>query len=392
MLRWLILIQAVVYLLIVPILRAGTELGYSPPLIATFVALLALILGGFLFPLRRSLVYPAPSDVVRFRPASWLWIAWLGLTVAYALVVLQYGLFDRRQGSEVMAELYASLPLPILAILRTYELLLVPVIIIYMFNTASTPKWQRFVIMLSVAASLPFLGLADSRSRLIVLGMSLVAFLSTDQVLRQLYGNVRLFLAGAGATLVFVVVSTQRATNYASANDYLFSEVYVRLDGLNLVSSLREASLLSWWGSFDFEMAGPLLSKIPFLEAARTAKLLGRTSTKQYVIRDLLRSNSFDDSNSMILDPLYFGGLAGLFVGFLLTMLAARRFDRYILEGRLAINKVPTALAMTFGTGIVVFENDWLGSFANMGLTLILILGLLTFCTQRGQAGVARGN
>lgn len=385
MLRWLILIQAVAYLLVVPMLRAELELGYHPPLIATLIALTALLVGGFLFPLRRSPLHAVHSDVDRLRPASWLLIAWLGLTIAYALVVIRYGLFDRRQGSEVMAELYATLPLPILGILRVYELLLIPIIILYMYHASSTPRWQRVAILLGVLASLPFMGLADSRSRLIVMGMSLIAFLPPDRFLRQLYRNWQLLLAGAGAILAFSVISSERAARYASVNDYLFSEVYVRLDGLNLVSKLREAGLLSWWGSFDFAMAGPLLSKIPFLEAAQTAKLLGRTSTKQYVINDLLRSNSFDDSNSMILDPLYFGGLLGLFIGFLVMMVLARVFDQYIMDGKLMINRFQTALAMTFATGIVVFENDWLGSFVNMGLLMLLIFGLLTFCTTKGS-------
>jgi hypothetical protein len=383
MLRWLIFIQAIVYLLIVPLLRAASELGYKPPMLASAVALTALAAGGFLFPLNRSSLHPALPYKGRIGPASWLWAGWLLLAVAYAILVLQYGLLDRRQGSEVMAELYAGLPLPVLAIIRVYELLLVPVIIIYLFSGKSTPRWQRNIVIVVVLLSIPFLGLSDSRSRLIVLAMSILSFMTTRSVIKQLYSNAKL-VAGIGVVGVFFsIVSSQRAEKYGSVSDFLFSEVYVRLDGLNLVGKLKDAGLLSWWGSFDFAMVGPLLSKIPFLEAARTAKLLGRTSTKQYVIRDLLRSNSFDDSNSMILDPLYFGGLVGLFIGFVLMMWGARAFDRYVAEDKLLTNKLGTGFAMTFATGIVVFENDWLGSFANMGLTFILISGLLVLCTNK---------
>lgn len=385
MLRWLILIQAVVYLLIAPVLRAQLELGYKPSFVVTFTALAALVVGAFVPPLRAANTRLAASNGIRFQPQSWLWFGWLTLALAYAAIVVQYGLFDRRQGSDVMAELYATFPLPVLGILRTYEILLIPVILLYAFGASSTPRWQRAIFVLTVIASLPFLGLADSRSKLVVLGMSFVAFIPAARFVSYLYSNWRLMAGGAVAAFVFVFVGVQRAMQYGSLTDYLFAEVYVRLDGLNLVTKLREASILSWWGSFDLTMAAPLLSKIPFLEAAQNAKLLGRTSTKQYFIQDLLQSRSFDDSNSMVLDPLYFGGLAGLFIAFFFTMRAARFFDRYVLENRLFLNRASTALAMAFATGIIVFENDWVGSFANMAVVAVLSFGFLLVCTRRDR-------
>lgn len=383
MLRWLILIQAIVYLLIAPFLRAQLELGYNPSLIVVTTALAALIMGAFVPPLRTGENRLVLAHSTRLQPQSWLWLAWLGLAAAYATLVVQYGLFNRRQGSDVMAELYATFPLPVLIILRSYEILLVPAILLFTFGARNTPRWQRVAFALTVIASLPFLGLADSRSKLVVLGMSFVAFIPAARFVSYLYSNWRLMAGAAVAAGVFVIVGIQRATQYASLTDYLFAEVYVRLDGMNLVTQLREASLLKWWGSFDLNMAGPLISKIPFLEAAQTAKLSGRTSTKQYFIQDLLKSRSFDDSNSMVLDPLYFGGIAGLFITFFLTMKAARYFDRYVLEDRLFLNRGSTALAIAFATGIVVFENDWVGSMANMATVAVLTFGFLMVTTRR---------
>lgn len=48
MLRWLVLVQAVVYLLLMPWLRSGAELGYSPPFVAAWVATIGLVLGSYL--------------------------------------------------------------------------------------------------------------------------------------------------------------------------------------------------------------------------------------------------------------------------------------------------------------------------------------------------------
>lgn len=383
MLRWLILIQAVVYLLIMPSLRASMEPGYDPPLLASLVAIMALIFAGFVPPLGRHEGLPAQSMASRLEPRSWLWIAWIFLAVAYAIITVRYGLLDRRQGSEYMAELYATLPLPVLAILRTYELLLVPVIIIYAFGSAERPKWQRTLMFVTILASLPFMGLADSRGRLIIIGISIAAFVPVKTFISYFYRNVAVFAAAGLASIAFLIVSMQRAEKYGSFKDYLFLEVYSRLDGLNLVVKLKEASLLSYWGKFDLEMVTPLIAKIPFLEAAQTAKLLGRTSTKQYIIQDLLRSNNFDDSNSMVTDPLYFGGLFGLLVAFFALGLGARAFDRYVLNDRMLVSFVPTTLALAFGTGAIIFENDYVGSIANMALSAILIAIFLVVGTRR---------
>jgi hypothetical protein len=87
----------------------------------------------------------------------------------------------------------------------------------------------------------------------------------------------------------------------------------------------------------------------------------------------------------MILDPLYFGGLAGLFVGFFFMMRAARSFDRYVVEDRILVSRAATAVSMAFATGIVAFENDWVGSLANIAVTAILCFVFLALCTRRGE-------
>lgn len=384
MLRWLVLVQAVIYLLVMPSLRAGVELGYNPPLIAGLLAVAALVMGGFVPSLARSLTHPARPTVARLRPRQCLWIGWVLLAIAYAIIAVSYGLLNRRQGSEYIAELYATLPLPVLAVLRGYELLLIPVIILYTFGLAKDQTRQRWAILLTALISLPFMGLADSRGRLLVMAIYLMSFLPVDRFLTYFYRNWRL-VAGGGAAVIasFVTVSLQRAADYGSRGDYLFTEVYARLDGLNLVTKLKEASLLSNWGHFDYGMLSPLIAKIPFLEAAQTAKLLGRTSTKQYIIQDLLRGRNFDDSNSMITDPFYFAGLIGVAVAFLVLGRAMRLFDRFIAEGRLLVAFWPTTIALAFATSVAVFENDYVGSLANMAQVTIVIAIFLGLCTTR---------
>ncbi len=386
MLRWLVLVQAFVYLLIIPYLRSGVELGYNPPLIVSLLALAALGAGGFIPPLNKLHLHPVSATVTRLQPKPWLWIGWITLAVAYAVIAVRYGLLNRRQGSEFMAELYATFPLPVLAVLRIYELLLIPILILYTFGTGKGQEKQRLAILLTSAASLPFMGLADSRGRLLVMGIYLLCFVTSDRFLAYFYRNWRIVAGAVAVVGTFIAVSMRRAAEYGSLNDYLFAEIYTRLDGLNLVMRLREASLLSYWGQLDFEMLTPLVAKIPFLEAAQTAKLLGRTSTKQYVIQDLLRSTSLDDSNSMITDPLYLGGVAGMIMAFFALGWGLRRFDRFIAEQRLLVTFWPTTLAFAFATSVAIFENDYIGSVANIVQVGSLIVFFLALCTQRASS------
>lgn len=385
MLRWLVLVQAVIYLLLMPSLRANAELGYNPPLIAALIAVAAFSVGAFVPPLGRSVRNPIGPEASRLQPRSFLSIIWVLLAIAYAFISVNYGLLNRRQGSEYMAELYATLPLPALAVLRGYEILLVPIIILYAFGSTKHQSRERWAVLLAVIATLPFMGLADSRGRLLVMGIYLVSFLPVSRLIAYFYKNWQIIAAAGSVVAAFVAVSLRRAADYGSTADYLFMEVYSRLDGLNLVTRLKEASLLSYWGQFDYEMLSPLIARIPFLEAAETAKLLGRTSTKQYVLQDLLRSRSLDDSNSMITDPLYFAGILGVVVAFFLLGWTMRRFDRFIAEKRLLVSFWSTTVALSFVTSFAIIENDFVGSLANMALVTVIIgifLGLVTTRTQ----------
>lgn len=383
MLRWLVFIQACVYLLIMPTLRASVELGYNPPITLALIAVVALALGSFFPPLNRTTLNPVSDDIVRLRPRSSLWLGWILLAFVYSIVAVRYDLLNRRQGSEFMAELYATLPLPVLAILRGYELLFIPTLILYTFGTDKEEKWHRIAILVASLLSLPFMGLADSRGRLLVMGIYLVSFVPSDRFIVYFFRNWRIIAGGLLGVSAFAAASVKRAADYGSLSDYLFMEVYSRLDGLNLVAKLQEASLMSNWGKFDFAMFDPLIAKIPFLEAAQTAKLMGRTSTKQYLIQDILRSSNLDDTNSMITDPVYFAGVAGLVIAFFGLGWGLRRFDKFIAEKRLLVAFWPTTIAFSFAISFSVFENDYIGSLANMLQVMVLIAIFLAFCANR---------
>jgi hypothetical protein len=275
-------------------------------------------------------------------------------------------------------------------IIRGYELLLPLLIILYAFATKAVPLYQRGLVGIAMLLSVPFMGIEDSRGRVLALAISVLAFVPSRTFFKLAFRRIRVYLAAILVLGSFSYYSAVRLEKYYSAGDYLQIEVFQRLDGLNLVTKLRESRLLSYYGEFDPMILSPLISKIPLLDAAREAKLMGRTSSKQYYIQDILRNKNLDDSNSMIADPLYFGGIAGLILCFALLGYLAMRFDAFIRRRRLFEGRIETTLAIAFGTSFIMFENDFVFAIVTMLQSLILVAGILWFGCRRLPSVVPR--
>ncbi len=396
MFKWIFLAQVVVYLLLMPSIRRPLELGYYPPLGVGILVIIGLA-AGFLFAHLKSdpLAAAAAGTPDKLQPRPILTFAIPALAVLYAVIVVAFGLLNRRQGSEFMAELYSGLPIYVLAIVRGYEILFVPLALGYAFSQSSERIGQRIFVGIALVASLPFMGVADSRGRLLVLAVYMLCFVRPAAFVQSLYRNARVYIAAAIVVGTFVFFSMRRSEGYNSLNDYLLLEVYQRLDGLSLVTDLRDAGLLDRIGQFDLEMFTPLLAKLAFLDAAREAKLLGRTSTKQYYLQDLLGRNQLDYPNSMATDPLYFAGWAGIVISFCILGFIISKFDRLVVKRELFADLNKAALSIAFVTAFALFENDFVGAvstfFQNYLFTLLLLFFGFTrtseAATNRSPAG-----
>lgn len=377
MIRWIILLQAIIYLTIMPLLRASGELGYHPPVIVGLIAILAFVAGAFVP--HRAFFGRATAPVQTQRvlgPRPRLWLVIIGMSLFYDLVSVRFGLLNRRQGSEAMADLYATMPLWALGTIRIYEFIFIPLLIVYMFSEASKRKERVMVLIVSIM-SLPFMGLSESRGRIIILALTFISFVSVPKFLnycsRHLNALVALMVVGG----VFSYFSAVRSNAYYSFEDYLQVQVFKRLDGLNIVSQLRSAHLLPYWGSWDINIFSPLISKIPFLEAAQAAKMSGITSSKQYFLQGMLKSTRLDDSSSMINDPLYMGGILGMIVAFAMLGIFCAKFDRYAANRPFSRSIVTISLALAFATSFIRFEADFFGALTTLFQAWVIIFGIL---------------
>lgn len=385
MLKWLFLAQAVVYLLIMPWVRSTVEIGYYPSIGSAFLTIASILVGVWLFRWGAADKVRIGDSVARLHPSTLLTVGVTAMAVVYSFTAFSFGLLNRRQGSEFMAELYADLPLWALAVVRSYEIAFIPIALFYAF-AGSNSKIGQWVVGVALLASLPFMGLADSRGRLLVMAVYFLCFIRPKTVIEFLYRNARFYVAAIGVFGTFLFFSFRRSQEYASMQEYLLLEVYRRLDGLNLVTDLRDAGFLDKVGSFDWNMFSPLLSRIPFLEAAEEAKRMGRTSTKQYYTQDLLGTGQLDTSNSLITDPLYFAGWAGIAICFGAIGYVIAKSDDFVARGCMFKNAVQTASAIALVTSFAIFENDMVGSILTFAQNFLFAYLILALGAQRREA------
>lgn len=396
MFRLIFFAQAIVYLLLIPTIHDYMDTVYRPPLFISIFAVAFLVAGfhasKFFRPTRSNIrITPDPATFAELKSRGVVPLGVAFLAMLYIYVSWTNGLWNRRQGSEVMADIFGNLPLIELAILRIYEISFIPIAVVYLFGYNS--QASRLIIIFVLLASLPFMGIQDSRGRILVISMCLLSFVRINSFRSFIVKNVKIFLFMLLAIGTFIYVSAQRLNSYARVDDYLFNEVVRRLDGLNLVSELRDYGYINYLGSFDSAMFGPLISRIPFIEAGRIAKLEGITSTKQYFLKSLLNTRRIDDSNSIILDPLYFGGLLGLAIAFVALGYLIAKFDRYVAEGKLFSSHIGITLSLAFITSFVTIEVDYFGaltSFLQNFFILFVVMRLMLHTPEHAPIGLGR--
>jgi hypothetical protein len=379
MLRLIFLFQSVVYFILMPILHSLMDDFYLPPIEYSFLAIAALLIGYFLsyrIETKNNEFYNIASynEGQFFLPRQAIVIGFAALALLYAYVSWTNGLLNRRQGSEVMADIYGNLPIYELLVLRVYEISMIPIAVIYFFSKSRIDT--KIFVFLIIIFSLPFTGIEDSRGRLIVMAIFVLSFVKIDDFIRFFYRNLKIYIFLLGAFFAFFYTSLQRLSNYARVEDFLFYEIVRRLDGLNLLTELQAFGFIRFLGTFDFQMFNPLISRIPFLEAGRIAKIEGITSTKQYYLKSLLNSGRIDESNSLITDPVYLFGGIGVFILFLILGYAISKFDYFVKKDRIFHSRIGLSLALSFVTSFAIIESDLFGAITTFFQNFVIIYAM----------------
>jgi len=380
--KWFVTLQFVIYFLVSPFIvnLEYNRYDYSLFLIS-FVALASLFIGFFFGSQsstysKRVECHPKINRLIVFVIVLW--------ALFYVYISIDLGIVQRRQGTYNMAELFSQIPLLSLITLRTYEILFYPVVIflIYSLYHQKTIRAFDFVLIFSLFLSFLASGVVDSKLKLIIPIIVFFIFLPNwirnDLIKRNKHIFVSITIL---IFLAFVGLVFNRYMSIEGANFSLFflKDFIYRVDGIQFLSMLAETGRTSPLGTYDNNMFMFLIAKIPFLEVSNELKMLGLTSSKAYLLNEVLFMDKVDHNNTMITDLYYYGGYLFLFAGVSLYGFFIQRLDQHIQSGYLLENRVRAAFYISFGLTTLFIERDFFGMSIDILRNFILILGLLFF-------------
>lgn len=381
MFRILILLQIIVYLLIAPLVETFFFEKNGLLILWSVVALLSFAICAYQPTGSRE----HAGSSYNLRLSSLGIIALALLSLAYIFVVNDAGLTNRRQGSENMASSYASLSAGSLIILRVHEIILAPLILLCI-SGANTFR-EKIATSVPLLASFPFIGIIDSRGALLIIAISVIALIPAQKFARLKINKTITSLAIASIVGVFVSVSYARSLSYYNFRHFLHSEFISRLDGLSLTRRLWDTGNLNLLGNFDLGIFSPIILRFfPFSEAGKAYKAEGITSSKQYLLSDVLNSNEIDHANSMIADPAYFGGLFGVIVAFGFLGWLLRFVDVNVKRNRHLESPIKFTIYCSLAMSLCVFEGDFFGAISDF-LLFIIVLAPLAVAGLRVVSG-----
>lgn len=382
----LVLLQIFAFLFISPLIITFTggstdyRLGLSVLLLLSFVAGLALAkYRSPLNTLRRAASFPVMT--------TWLKLSLIILTAAYISVVVSNELMVRRQGSEVMAEIFANLPVFQLLVLRVYEVIFYPVLIAVLVGMRRDRSATTKLLLLGFFVGFAFTGVLDSRAKLITpLLFYYVIFIASKSSWRPVPSKF-LVMGGVFLGLMAFSIGLDRSSDFDRVSEYFFEDVLRRLDGLELISIVDGVVNIPLFGTLDTHIFANFLAGIPFYEGAAALKEAGLTSSKSYLLQVVLGFDQFDINNSVVTDLYYFGGYPLLIAGSCLYGYLVMAFDLAVRSNDICRNRRRMAFMLSFLVNALRIEQDYfsiaLSTFRDFLILYFLFYGFRFYLPAR---------
>ena len=333
MLFKVVFLQITIYLFIAPLVRVflGKDINEYHFGIALFFAFFFAI-GGLIFRGKKS-TYLHRIDVFKLdAETSYKWLIIIAWIAVCTLISFSYGLSDRRIGTEVVAELFASIPPFELMIFRVLEIALAFLMscVLLNFSDDKNSFIKNSSLFLALLFAFFILGAGSSRSAAGLFVLSILLMVQNKfepkTLLRLLYK------AGIFAGLIFFAVTASRMSTNDDTNvsEYFSSEVLQRIDGLEVVSQIIDKYGYQMTGVNASAALNPITSLIPFLDRAKELKADALTTVKSVILEQELDSKSRDVNSFIILDTYYCGGILGVAFVAILIAYFSRLVDKKI--------------------------------------------------------------
>jgi hypothetical protein len=297
-------------------------------------------------------------------------------SLGYALLAFQNDLIFRRVGFVEAAEAAANRPLLVLFLVRVFEVLFYPFLITRYYAWRTGGKRVPWYLVMSLVVAFLTMGTLDSRIKILTPALVFLVFIALP---RQGWGirPESLLLPSLAVLGLLGVVLAERVRVFGSVSQMVVQDVLRRLNGFDLLGRLEQAGSLSLFGSWDFDMFRPLSAGIPWLASTAELKATGMTSTKTYLLNDVLNLGEFDALSPLVVDPIYFGG-APLLV-FVMTGIGfiAARFDYAARRGTWQKSAVIASVFIAVGLASLRFEESLASTVFNVVRDSIIVWVML---------------
>jgi hypothetical protein len=352
-------LQIVVYLFVAPVARIFNDMSlidYNFGIAFIFIGFFCL--GGLIK--RNKYLNQSSIDILKIDTEisnKWmLLIAWVLLCI---WISFGYGLHNRRIGTDVAADLFASIPPYVLLIFRTLEISLAFLISFIILNLKNNFKSRLKNIFLAffLVLVIILLGAGSSRTAIIFLLVTIVSIIQNKISIRDLIKIIKIGIFIAAFFFSAVTISRLNDSD-ADINDYLISDVLKRADGLEIVSLIIQKHGYQMIGINASAALNPVTSLFPFLERTKELKMEAQTTVKSIILEHELDSKLRDVNSFVILDSYYCGGILGVAIIAMLIGYLSKLVDKKI---GLTSNWVFQILLVAITVNLVVLERETIG-------------------------------
>lgn len=356
-----VLIQIIIYLFIMPLSLFNLDVVKNYRFDLSLVFLIFFLAGAF--SVRKNLNTKSILNNKQYIPKVTLTLKLMLilLSICYIFVIISNDLLVRRQGSDVIAIIYANLNSIDLLIIRVFEIIFYPILLLTFYNFRRDKTTSSKVLLLSLVVAFFFTGIIDSRAKLLIPILTYYVFFIAPGRIYQPIKPIIFKITALILILLACLIGFSRINDFIDLGKYLQNDILSRLDGLELISLVHEQSNIPFWGSFDFLIFTNFIASIPFFEEAKALKAVGLTSSKNYLLQVILGRSQMDMNNSLLTDLFYFGGYPLLVLGSGIYGYCSAKLDFFILSETLFSSRLKTSFMMSFFINSLRLEQDYFG-------------------------------
>lgn len=341
-----------------PVIKIITEeVDYEYAWLVSVIFTMAFIVGAAL---SLSLLKKGKPDYVKkidFTNFGRLIIIIWSLAVIY--ISFQYGLYNRRIGTEAAGELFSSIPVYALIAFRSFEIVLPFIMSVIIINCVEKTKisLKDSVLTSILVVTFYLLGAGSSRAATLILIITLLVLIQ-NRIPKEAIVRLGTILITISILALSIIQLNRLDSDERTISEYAASEVINRLDGIELLSKLTEIHELKLTGINIKSAYNALISLMPLSERSIELKAEGLTTIKSVALDEEFGSKERDHNSFIIFDIYYLFGLMGILGFGLLLGLACCFVDKKIFLNQGAVGLIAT---VTIGTNLIILEREFFG-------------------------------